>query len=450
MTSETQLSEVLSEFARTMVTDFPIQAILDHLVQRIVDVLPVTAAGVTLIEPGVEPRYVAASDESALRYERLQSEVGEGPCIEAYRTGRAVAVPDLRGDTRFPIFSAQALEAGLVAVFAFSLRDGSSSLGALDVYRDTTGPLDERTMVAAQTLADVAAAYLINAQARADLQASSDRARETALHDALTGLPNRLLFLARLDHAVDRGRRSGGLAAVLFADLDHFKTVNDRHGHGTGDDLLLAVAQRLGALMRPGDTLARLSGDEFVILCEDLRHHDEVEAIAARLVDAVAEPFDLAGTVVSITASIGIAFSARADQLSEQLLEDADTAMYQAKRKGGGVHQVMDLRQRHLDAERSNLERDLHGARQRGELHVEYQQVVETATGEVAGVEALLRWTHADRGNIPPATFIPLAEHSGLIGEIGLWVLRQACTDRSLAGLHPIPAVPHGREHLTS
>jgi GAF domain-containing protein len=187
MPSEQQLSNVLSEFARTLVTDFPIQAILDHLVRRIVDVLPITAAGVTLISPDADPRYVAASDESALRYEELQTELGEGPCLAAYHTGEAVSVADLRTDPRFPNFAPRALEAGLEAVFTFPLRNGEAQLGALDLYRDAPGPLSAAAMVAAQTLADVAAAYLLNAQARADLRESSDRSLEMALHDALTG-----------------------------------------------------------------------------------------------------------------------------------------------------------------------------------------------------------------------------------------------------------------------
>ena len=177
MAREEQLSDVLSEFARTMVTDFPIQSILDHLVVRIVEVLPITAAGVTLISAGSEPRYVAASDDSALRFEELQTELGEGPCLTAYQTGEAVAVPDLREDDRFPSFAPRALAEGLVAVFTFPLRQGDHQLGALDLYRKTPGGLDAEAMAAAQTLADVAAAYLINAQARADMRDSSDRYR---------------------------------------------------------------------------------------------------------------------------------------------------------------------------------------------------------------------------------------------------------------------------------
>ena len=148
------------------------------------------------------------------------------------------------------------------------------------MYRDVAGPLDAGAMMAAQTLADVAAAYLLNAQARADLRESSERAHEVALHDALTGLPNRTLLVQRLDHAILRCQRSRKIVAILFADLDQFKSINDTYGHHVGDELLVAVADRLGGILRAGDTLARLGGDEFVILCEDL--DDQSQGAAAR------------------------------------------------------------------------------------------------------------------------------------------------------------------------
>ncbi|HLM95086.1 MAG TPA: GAF domain-containing protein [Acidimicrobiales bacterium] len=180
MEIERRLSDVLSEFARTLVTDFPIQAILDHLVVRIVDVLPISAAGVTLIAPGSDPHYIAASDDAAMRLEELQTELGEGPCLVAYRKGEAVVVPDLRADDRFPRFSARAIEEGLGAVFTFPLRHDDHQLGALDLYRTNPGSMNAGAMTAAPTLADVTAAYLLNAQPRSDLRESSDRARETA------------------------------------------------------------------------------------------------------------------------------------------------------------------------------------------------------------------------------------------------------------------------------
>jgi diguanylate cyclase (GGDEF)-like protein len=425
-----RLADVLSEFARTVVTDFPIQAILDHLVLRIVDVLPIGAAGVTLISPGAEPRYVAASDDSALRFERLQSELGEGPCVAAYETGKAVAIPDLRDDDRFPLFASRALAEGLVAVFTFPLHHGDNQLGALDLYRTEPGALDAHATAAAQTLADVATAYLVNAQARADLRESSENARRSSLHDALTGLPNRTLLVQRLEHAILRGRRSGKMVAILFADLDRFKSINDAYGHHIGDELLAAVAERLTGLLRPGDTLARLAGDEFVIMCEDLEDASQVDGLAARIQVALAETFVLSAVEAQVSASVGIAFTGRGEDIPEQLLRDADTAMYQAKRRGGARHGVIDLREQRLADRRADLNRDLRGAFARGDLQTAYQPIVGTADGRVAGVEALLRWVHPTLGNIAPEIAIPLAEQTGLITDIGRWVLERACLDR--------------------
>jgi len=340
---EGRLSEVLSEFARTMLTDFPIQAILDRLVERIPDVLPVSGAGVTLISPGSGPRYVAASDRLALRFEQLQSDLGEGPCVAAAQGSVAVAVPDLRVDDRFPQFSPRGLAAGLGAVFTFPLRHGGDCLGALDLYRGTAGPLDADAMTAAQTLADVAAAYLLNAQARADLRDASERARENALHDALTGLPTRALLVQRIADAISRDGAEK-MVAILYADIDLFKLVNDTYGHHAGDELLVAVAQRLNGVLRPGDTLARLAGDEFVILCENLDKESQAEVVATFVCAALSEPFVLSDAEVQVTASVGIAFAGRGADVPDQVLRDADAAMYQAKRKGGARHQFIDRR----------------------------------------------------------------------------------------------------------
>ena len=178
---ETKLSDVLGEFARTMVTDFPIQGILDHLVERIVDLLPVTAAGVTLITPGGLPRYIAASDTSALQFEKLQTELGEGPCLAAFETGHPVFIPDLGHDTQFPSFAARAREAGLVAVFTFPLHHGDEQLGALDLYRDSAGALDAEAVQTAQILADVVASYLLNAKTREDLTQAAEQLRLVSL-----------------------------------------------------------------------------------------------------------------------------------------------------------------------------------------------------------------------------------------------------------------------------
>jgi diguanylate cyclase (GGDEF)-like protein len=303
-------------------------------------------------------------------------------------------------------------------------------LGALDLYRDTPGPLSEKSTIAAQTLADVAAAYLINAQARADLQDSRDRSRAAALHDPLTGLPNRVLILQLLEHAFRSGRRSKKIAAVLFLDLDRFKDVNDVHGHQVGDELLVAVANRLKGVLRPGDNLARLAGDEFVIVCEDLADPSAADPIAARLAEVIARPFQLTTTVITTSASIGIAFTGPGVDSPEALLHDADQAMYRTKHDRHTSHGIIDLRQLQLAGQQAGLARALPGAIDRGELHLHYQPIVDASDGCVAGVEALLRWTHPARGPVPPAVFIPFAEQSGQIIELGLFVLEQACVDR--------------------
>ncbi len=441
MVREDRLAAMLSDFASTMLTDFPIQAILNHLVVRIEEALPVTGVGITLISPGAAPLYVAASDTSALAFEKLQTLLAQGPCQLAYESGEAVSIPDMRDETRFPGFVAAALPIGLRAAFTFPLRHGDGRLGALDLYRDRPGPLDEQDLAAAQTLADVAAAYILNAKARDDAQATSDLFRESALHDALTGLPNRLLLQERLEHAAQRAGRSHSYAAVLFADLDRFKQINDTYGHQVGDELLIAVAERLSGLVRPGDTLARVSGDEFVFLCEDLTQAEDVEVLAARIDNAMATPFTLGTVELTATASVGMAYAGPGEAVTNQLIIDADIAMYQSKRNGGAGHQIIDLRQAMAATMSGSLEQDLHAAFAQYKLDLEYQPIVRLADGVIVGVEALLRWVHPQRGPIRTTDMIRLAEANGLIGNIGAWVLETSCLARS-QWLHDHPDKP--------
>jgi diguanylate cyclase (GGDEF)-like protein len=429
--TKTQLSDVLREFARTVVTDFPIQGILDQLVKRIVEVMPITAAGVTLISPGVEPRYVAASNTAALQFERLQADLNEGPCLVAYRSGRAVVVPDLRKEKRFSRFVTGATEAGLAAVFTFPLTHGERKIGALDLYRNSPGALSEDAMAAAQTLADVATAYIVNAEGRADLREASFHSRQLALHDPLTGLPNRLLLLERIDHALHRGQRSGLPVALFFVDLDRFKAINDTFGHRVGDEMLVAVAERMSTVLRPGDTLARISGDEFVILCEDVDGAGAADSIVHRLDGAFEQPFVAAGIEMSVRASVGIAMAALGTDSAEDLLQAADLAMYRAKRAGGDRHQVFDLSDRRMAVYQADLERDMHGVVERCELRLDYQPIVATRDGHLRGVEALLRWAHPNRGLVPPTVLIPIAERAGMISQIGQWALETAAAEQS-------------------
>jgi GAF domain-containing protein len=215
---EEKLAEVLAEFARTLGTDFSIQAILDRLVRRVVHVLPVTAAGV-LLGNADGLGFVAASNATILEIEAAQREYAEGPCLECLATGVAVGVPDLTTDTRFPRFSARTAQSGMAAVFTFPLRGNGQLLGALDLYRDVPGDLDPDDARAAGTLADVAGAYLYNAHVRAEAATRLDALRHSTLHDALTGLANRTLFAELLERAVGKARRSRGDVAVLFVTL---------------------------------------------------------------------------------------------------------------------------------------------------------------------------------------------------------------------------------------
>ncbi|MEO6628728.1 MAG: EAL domain-containing protein [Aquihabitans sp.] len=431
MVNHEKFSGVLAEFARTMLTEFPIQSILDHLVDRIVTILPVTSAGVTLIAVDKAPHYIAASNDDALRFEQLQSEVGEGPCLAAYESLGPITVGDLEVDDRFPLYAPRAIAAGLRAVFTFPLRHGDGCLGALDLYRDAPGALDEEELAVAQTLADVATAYLLNIRAREDAQATGDRHEHSALHDPLTLLPNRRLLQERMEQAAQRARRAPATAAVLFADLDGFKVVNDTYGHGTGDELLVAVARRLSALVSGGDTLARVSGDEFVFLCENLRDEADAERLAVRVNAAFDEPFELPGVdePVSTTASVGIAYAGPGAEISDQLVVKADMAMYQVKRRGGSGHQIIDMRDALRTMDRQRLEHDLRTALETDQLEVHYQPIMHTDHGLTAGVEALVRWTHPERGPIPPPTIIRIAEQSRMISEIGEWILERACRD---------------------
>ncbi len=442
-TSDPRLAPVLVEFAQTLGTDFSVQRILDHLVRRIVDILPVTGAGVMLMGGQQELHFLAASNEAVLVIEGLQNELGEGPCLEAYRTGEAVAVIDLRSDTRFPRFSSRAWADGLAAVFTFPLRLEDERLGALDLYRDTPGALNEQDQQAGQLLADVAAAYLVNAQARIDTSASVAQLNHRSLHDPLTGLPNRTLLEELLEQAVARARRSRHAAAILFADLDGFKAVNDRYGHHIGDQLLCDLAVRMSEVLRPGDTLARLGGDEFVVLCEDLHDDTEAKTVAARVIDAVSQPFRLSGHTITLTVSVGIAFAGPGQDIPAALLRDADFAMYQAKGGGGGTYQVLDPSTRLAADRRDDLERDLLYAQERAQLTLLYQPILDVHTGSLEAVEALLRWDHPERGAVTPDVVVPMAERSGLILGLGDWVLRRACADLQLwqgAGLS-VPAV---------
>ncbi len=249
--------------------------------------------------------------------------------------------------------------------------------------------------------------------------------RRQAFHDSLTGLANRALFADRVAHALSRRALAATTVAVVMLDLDDFKTINDSLGHSAGDHLLLAVARRLRECVRSSDTAARLGGDEFAILIEDVTDPEVVEARIELLMTSLSAPFEVAGTNIVATASAGIAFNQDVDG-PEELLRNADTAMYRAKAAGKGRVRVFEPTMHDAAKARLDLERELRDAIARDELVVYFQPAVLLRTGEVTGFEALVRWNHPTRGLLLPGEFIPIAEETGLISGIGRWVVREA------------------------
>jgi diguanylate cyclase (GGDEF)-like protein len=333
---------------------------------------------------------------------------------------REVSVVDPRDPDADPSEVRFLVELGGQLMFQIPMLVNGQSIGTVELMSRSGAQLLDRQIAIAQTMANEAGVLFENARLY-------EQIRHQAFYDHLTRLPNRALFGDRASHAL--ARRSGGdhrRPALLFVDIDDFKVVNDRFGHEIGDQVLAGVAARLQGLLRVGDTVARLSGDEFGILIEDVVDQAEAELVAARVVAAFEHPLELEGRLVPVSVSVGVDV-AEPGADSETLIRNADFAMYGAKQTGKGRFHIYAPAERAMADEGARLRSDLRSAVDRNELRVHYQPIVDLWTGAVTAVEALVRWHHPERGLLAPAAFVPIAEETGAIIELGAWVLDTAC-----------------------
>jgi diguanylate cyclase (GGDEF)-like protein len=403
----------------------PIGEVLDSITEGAAELLGDDTASLRIIDEADRGRTILMSStgiDPAVMTSLQHAPLDRGVSGQAILRRRLVIAENY--DT-FPYAHRALANHGLCSAMAAPVSRAGEVVGSLLVgsfHQRSYSPAEQEVLLA---FAEHASLALNDAAAVEGMRRAFDDAVHQATHDALTGLPNRSLVLDRLDQALARSERTGGRVTVLFADLDRFKVVNDSFGHPAGDGVLLCVSQRLRAAVRPHDTVGRLAGDEFVIVCEDLTDREALD-VAERVAAAVSQPIELEGRESVITASIGIAHGDPGTR-AEDMLRDSDVAMYGAKERGRSRIELFDAEMRRRMIERLDMEQSLRAAIAAGDLRLDYQPIVAFDHWKVVAAEALLRWDHPTRGAVEPAEFIPLAEESGLILPLGRWVLLEAC-----------------------
>jgi diguanylate cyclase (GGDEF)-like protein len=416
------LLERIAEIQRSIVAQRALHEIFDQVLEGACELLGDEVGLLRMRDPGSTRTSIAAS--RGVSQEFLARRRTGSPWLGAQAIGgRRLVIDDKHTESLVRRAPSEWATEGLRAGMAAPVFERGEVVGSLGIAsRDPNRAYSARDQQVLLALAEHTSLALNHARALEDVV-------HEAFHDSLTGMPNRALFLDRVSHALTRTDGASGAVGVLVIDLDDFKTINDSLGHGVGDALLIQVAGRFGSRLRPSDTLARLGGDEFAVLLEEADDTGDAAQVADSVLEALAQPFTVAGREVWLNGSVGIAVGSAE---AETLLRDADLAMYRAKADGKGRYQAFEPGMHTEIMERLELEVELKGAIERGELVLDYQPIFSLRTGAIAGLEALVRWRHPTRGLIPPGRFIPLAERSGTIDDVGRWVLHAACHQGAL------------------
>jgi diguanylate cyclase (GGDEF)-like protein len=355
------------------------------------------------------------------------AEFGRGPTGTAIRTGQPHINQDYLSNPSTAPWREAALASGFRSSIALPLTSKHRVIGSLTIYSSYPEAFVQEEVALLEELANDLAYGIETLRARVEHEAAEKQLAFFAHHDVLTGLPNRLLLRDRFDQATAQMDSEQSGVAVLFLDLDNFKQVNDTLGHNYGDKLLVRVVERLRGCLRPGDTLSRQGGDEFIVLLPHAHDLDVIGGIAQSIIETFAEPFDIETYTINTTFSIGISLYPDDARELDTLLKNADTALYQAKDSGRDTYRFFSEKM-NLDAQQQlHLQGQLHNAVKNREFVLHYQPQIDIDSGRIFGAEALVRWQHPELGLLPPGRFITLAERSGLIIPMGEWVLNQAC-----------------------